>query len=37
MALTFSNGQRVTILDSSKDYESYDIMRPGETIIEDLA
>ena len=33
LALTLSNGHRVTILDSSKEYESYDITRPGETII----
>jgi Family of unknown function (DUF6188) len=33
LALTFSNGHRLTILDSFKDYESYDITRPGQTII----
>lgn len=33
LALTFSNGHRLTILDSSKEYESYDITRPGQTII----
>src|SRR5215467_341702 len=33
LALTFSNGQRITILDAFKEYESYDITRPGETII----
>jgi hypothetical protein len=33
LTLTFSNGQRLTILDSSKQYESYDITRPGETIV----
>jgi hypothetical protein len=31
--LVFSNGQRLTLLDSSKEYESYDITRPGETIV----
>jgi hypothetical protein len=29
----FSNGHRLTILDSYKEYESYDITRPGQTII----
>ena len=33
LILTFSNGQRLTILDSSKEYQSYDITRPGETIV----
>lgn len=33
LALTFSNGHRLTIVDSFKDYESYDITRPGQTII----
>jgi len=33
LALTFSNGHRLTILDSFKEYESYDITRPGQTII----
>jgi hypothetical protein len=33
LALKFSNGQRLIILDNSKDYESYDITRPGETIV----
>jgi hypothetical protein len=33
LTLTFSNGQRLTILDSSKEYESYDITRPGQTIV----
>jgi Family of unknown function (DUF6188) len=33
LTLTFSNGHRLTIPDSSKEYESYDITRPGETII----
>jgi Family of unknown function (DUF6188) len=31
--LVFSNGHRLSIFDSSKDYESYDITRPGQTII----
>ncbi|MGI0085014.1 MAG: DUF6188 family protein [Nitrososphaerales archaeon] len=33
LTLTFSNGHRLTILDNSKEYESYDITRPGETIV----
>ena|SRR3989442_9143447 len=33
LSLVFSNGQRLTIPDSSKEYESYDITRPGETIV----
>jgi hypothetical protein len=33
LALTFSNRSRLTIVDSSKDYESYDITRPGQTIV----
>ena len=33
LSLEFSNGQRLTILDSSKEYESYDITRPGSTIV----
>jgi hypothetical protein len=33
LSLLFSNGQRLTILDSSKEYESYDITRPGMTIV----
>jgi|ERR1700722_484303 len=33
LALAFSNGHRLTMLDSSKEYESYDITRPGQTII----
>jgi hypothetical protein len=33
LKLTFSNGQRLTILDNSKEYESYDIIRPGSTIV----
>ena len=33
LILTFPNGQRLTILDNSKQYESYDITRPGQTIV----
>lgn len=33
LTLMFSNENRLTILDSSKDYESYDITRPGQTIV----
>ncbi len=33
LVLMFSNGHRLTILDSSKVYESYDITRPGQTIV----
>ncbi len=33
LVLMFSNGHRLTILDSYKEYESYDITRPGQTII----
>jgi hypothetical protein len=33
LSLVFSNGHRLTILDSSKDYQSYDITRPGSTIV----
>jgi Family of unknown function (DUF6188) len=33
LKLTFSTGQRLTILDNSKEYESYDITRPGHTIV----
>jgi hypothetical protein len=33
LTLRFSNGHRLTIPDSSKEYESYDITRPGETIV----
>jgi len=29
LRLEFSNGHRLTIFDSSKDYESYSITRPG--------
>jgi hypothetical protein len=31
--LAFSNGQRLIFLDPSKEYESYDITRPGGTIV----
>jgi hypothetical protein len=33
LTLMFSNGHRLTVLDSSKEYESYDITRPGQTIV----
>ena len=33
LGLLFSNGHRLTILDSFKEYESYDITRPGQRII----
>ena len=33
LTLTFSNGHRLTIPDSSKEYESYDITLPGRTIV----
>ncbi len=33
LTLAFSNQHRLTILDSSKEYESYDITRPGQNII----
>ena len=33
LSLTFSKGQRLTLLDSSKEFDSYDITRPGQTII----
>ena len=33
LILTFSNGQRLTIPDSSKEYESYLITRPCQTIV----
>jgi uncharacterized protein DUF6188 len=32
LILTFSNGGRLTILDSSREYESYQITRPGQTM-----
>ena len=31
--LIFSNGDTLTILDSSKEFESYNIARPGQTIV----
>lgn len=31
--LKFSNGHRLTISDSSKEYESYQITKPGGTIV----
>jgi hypothetical protein len=33
LKLIFSNGQHLTILDSSQEYESYDITLPGRTIV----
>ena len=33
LSLTFSNGHRLTVLDSSKEYESYGINHHGEIII----
>lgn len=33
LLLNFSNGNSLTILDSSKEYESYDITLPGRTIV----
>jgi hypothetical protein len=33
LKLIFSSGQRLIILDNSKEYESYDITRPGSTIV----
>ena len=33
LRLDFSNGHRLTVLDNSKEYESYDITRPGHTIV----
>jgi hypothetical protein len=33
LALMFSNGHRLTMLDPFKEYESYSITRPGQTII----
>jgi hypothetical protein len=33
LTLNFSNGHRLVIPDSSKEYESYDITRPGQTIV----
>jgi hypothetical protein len=33
LSLTFSNGRYLTILDSNKEYESYDITGAGQTIV----
>jgi len=33
LAINLSNGHRLTVLDSSSEYQSYDITRPGQTII----
>ena len=33
LAINFSNSHRLTMLDSSSEYQSYDITRPGQTII----
>jgi hypothetical protein len=33
LSLVFSNGQRLTIFDNSTEYESYDITRPGSTVV----
>jgi hypothetical protein len=33
LILNFSNGSRLTILDSYEQYESYTITRPGQTIV----
>ena len=33
LTLSFSNGHRLIIPDSSKEYESYQITRPGQTIV----
>jgi hypothetical protein len=33
LTLAFSNYHRLTIVDSSEEYGSYDITRPGQTII----
>ena len=33
LELTFSTGGRLTVLDNSKEFESYTISRPGETIV----
>ena len=33
LSLTFSNGQRLMLLDSCKEFDSYDITRPGQTIV----
>jgi Family of unknown function (DUF6188) len=33
LSVVFSNGHRLIFLDNCKEYESYDISRPGETIV----
>lgn len=33
LELTLSTGDRLTVLDNSKEFESYTITRPGETIV----
>jgi hypothetical protein len=33
LILNLSNGSRLTIIDNGKEYESYDITRPGQTIV----
>jgi uncharacterized protein DUF6188 len=33
LELLFSNGHRLVVRDSSKEFESYHITRPGETIV----
>ena len=33
LALTFSNGHRLTMLDDSKQFESYDITWPGHNVV----
>jgi Family of unknown function (DUF6188) len=33
LTLGFSDGQRLTVLDSSEEFESYDVTRPGRKII----
>lgn len=33
LTLAFCGGQRLTILDNSKEYESYEITLPGRTIV----
>ena len=33
LILSFGSNKRLTILDSSKEYQSYDITRPGQTIV----
>jgi hypothetical protein len=33
LTLAFSNGGRITLLDSRREYECYQITRPGQTIV----